>query len=146
MSSLQSFLADSTIKAATTLETALLKLPEDKRNWKPAKDARSALDMVAECAIMNNSVIHMINGGDFPSDWAYIYYKDQIAALCEDWPTLQNLLHENASKVAEVILAIPSADLNHREDLADILSYPYWNMSYHEGQINYLAALLGCLD
>jgi len=30
--------------------------------------------------------------------------------------------------------------------LAQIISYPYWDMSYHEGQINYLASMLVCLN
>jgi hypothetical protein len=29
--------------------------------------------------------------------------------------------------------------------LANIIAYPYWNMSYHEGQVNYIASMLGCL-
>ncbi len=29
--------------------------------------------------------------------------------------------------------------------VAQIASYPYWNMCYHEGQINYIASMLGCL-
>jgi hypothetical protein len=29
--------------------------------------------------------------------------------------------------------------------LEQIVSYPYWNMCYHEGQINYIASMLGCL-
>ena len=27
-----------------------------------------------------------------------------------------------------------------------MITYPQWNMTYHEGQINYLASLLGCLE
>jgi hypothetical protein len=26
--------------------------------------------------------------------------------------------------------------------MADILTYPLWNMAYHEGQINFIGALL----
>jgi hypothetical protein len=26
--------------------------------------------------------------------------------------------------------------------LEQIMSYPYWNMCYHEGQVNYIAAML----
>jgi len=32
------------------------------------------------------------------------------------------------------------------QSLAEVMAYPYWNMSYHQGQINYIASLLGCLD
>ena len=29
--------------------------------------------------------------------------------------------------------------------LAQVIAYPHWNMSYHEGQINYIASMLGLL-
>jgi hypothetical protein len=28
---------------------------------------------------------------------------------------------------------------------AQMITYPHWNMTYHEGQINYIASILGCL-
>lgn len=144
--SLQEFLATSTITAAGNLEKALLRLPEEKRNWKPDPDSRSALDQVAECAIMNGRAIEMICSHVFPDNWAYLAYADQIRELVEDWPKLQTLLHENAAKVAEVIRTVSNDALEQQEELADSLSYPFWNMTYHEGQINYLASMLGYLD
>ena len=30
--------------------------------------------------------------------------------------------------------------------MAQIIAYPFWNMCYHEGQINYITSMLGCLD
>jgi hypothetical protein len=29
--------------------------------------------------------------------------------------------------------------------LEQIAAYPYWNAKYHEGQINFIASILGCL-
>jgi hypothetical protein len=29
--------------------------------------------------------------------------------------------------------------------VSQILGYPFWNMCYHEGQINYIASMLGTL-
>ena len=141
--SLQEFLADATKQAAADLEKALLKLPEDKRNWRSSEQSRSALDQVAECAIMNERVIDMIRSQVFPANYAYIEYQQQIADLCSDWPTLQKLLHKNAAKVADVIRSVPDNDL---EAQSDSMNYPYWNMTYHIGQINYIASILGCLD
>jgi hypothetical protein len=150
---LQDFLATATIKAATNLETALLRLPEEKRHWKPSQNSRSALDMVAECALMNGNSIDMIAGRNFPADYAYLHFRHEIIELCADWPTLQKLLHHNTAQVADVIRAIPDEQINQPivmpwgdTPTADIISYPYWNMTYHEGQVNYLASMLGCLD
>ena len=146
---LQEFLADATIKAAADLEAAFLQLPQDKRNWKPSEESRSAADQVAECAIMNRSTIAMIQGSGFPADFAYITYQQEIAALSEDWSTLQTLLHENTAEVVKVLLAIPDEEIGGElaspwgaVPLNETLSYPYWNMTYHTGQINYIASLL----
>lgn len=141
--SLQEFLASTTIQAASDLEAILLCLPEDKRNWKPAATTRSALDQVAECALMNERSIAMMDRQDFPETWAYLEYQEQIAALTQDWPSLQRLLHESAVRVAAVIRTVPDETALAQ---ADTLSYPYWNMTYHIGQINYLTSLLGVND
>ncbi len=29
--------------------------------------------------------------------------------------------------------------------VAQMITSPHWNMTYHEGQINYIASILGCL-
>ena len=139
----QEFLALSTIQAAKDLEEALLTLPEDKRNWKPTAQSRSALDQVAECAIMNERVIDMIRLQDFSANFAYIEYHQQIAELCLDWPRLQRLLHANAAKVADVIRSVSDDDL---EAQTDSMNYPHWNMTYHIGQIYYIASISGDLD
>ena len=137
--SLQEFLAASTIQAAADLEEALLRLPEDKRHWKPSEQARSASEQVAECAIMNERVIAMIRLHDFPADYASVVYRQEIAALCSDWPTLQSLLHESAAKVAAVIESVPEEDAKAE---SDSMYYPAWNMTYHIAQINYIASIL----
>ncbi len=92
---------------------------------------------------MNERVIHMIRDQVFPANYAHIQYRQQITDLCSDWPTLQKLLHENAAKVAHVIRSVSDNDLAAQ---SDSINYPYWNMTYHIGQINYIASMLGCLD
>lgn len=136
---LQRFLADSTVKAAADLEAALLQLPEDRRGWSAGGEARSALHMVAECAIMNGSAVAMIERGVFPEDFAHVHFASEIAALARDWATLQRRLHESAAHVAQVIRQVPRQELPAQ---ADSMAYPFWNMSYHLGQINFIASLL----
>jgi hypothetical protein len=65
--SLQFFLANAADKAATDLEAALLRVPEDKRLFSAGGDARSAGDVVAECAILNGSTAHAIEMRSFPT-------------------------------------------------------------------------------
>jgi len=149
---LQDFLITATPKAAEALETALLRLPEDKRNWSPMGDARTALDMVAEVAMLND-IADMVRTRAFPTDFDMDDYMEMKAALIGDWSKLQPMLHSSTAVAVETIKTVPDEDLEIEIPmpwgpftLAQIISYPYWNMSYHEGQINYIASMLGCLE
>ena len=150
--SLQGFLMRATQKAADDLVAALLRVPEDRRSWSPMDKGRTALDQVAECAILAGSTADLIGtrkwtmGEDFS---AFIKAKDELA---QDWNAVQALLTTNVAKVIEAIRDVPDEDLTVSiampwgpMTLDHILAYPYWNMSYHEGQINYIASMLGCL-
>ena len=151
--SLRSFLAEAAVNAAASLEAALLRLPEDRRNWSPGGDARTAADLVAECALLNLSTATLIRTRRFPDDFDMAAYEREKAALAaSDTAALLALLHENAKTVAEAIRSAPAEDLDVEipmpwgpVTLAGLIAYPYWNMSYHEGQINYVASIIGCL-
>ena len=152
-SRVQEFLADATLKAAADLETALKRLPEDKRNWSAMGSARSALDMVAECAMLNGSTMDMLKTKVFPADFDMETYAQQKQALVENPDGLLELLHTNTAVAIEKIKAVPDAELDATiampwgtYTVAQTAAYPYWNMSYHEGQINFIASMLGCLD
>ena len=153
MKTLQNFLAQATPKAAEDLETALLRLPEDKRNWSAGGDARSALDMVAEVALLNGTTAQTLENRRFPDDYDFAVYAQSKAELAQDWPTLKTMLDENTARVVEAIRAVPDEDLAVEVPmpwgpmtLAQLMSYPFWNACYHEGQINFIASLLGCLE
>ena len=150
--SLQDFLANATQKAAADLEAALLRLPADKRNWSPQGDARTALDLVAECAILNGSTVDIIETRTFPADFSQPEFQRAKAELSQDWNALQSLLQENTTRVVARIRTVSNEELRVEVEMpwglmnmTQIISYPYWNMSYHEGQINYIASMLGCL-
>ena len=64
--SLQVFLTAAPHKAAADLVTALLRLPEEKRDWSPAETARTAIDRVAECAILNGKTASLIRTRIWP--------------------------------------------------------------------------------
>lgn len=149
---LQNFLATATPKAAVDLEKALLRLPEDKRNWNAMGKARSALDMVAEAAILND-VTEIVETRTFPSDFDLEEYEYSKQELAQNWDALRSLLHENAARTVATVQTLSADDLETPIQmpwgpmtLAQIIAYPYWNMSYHEGQINFIASMLGCLD
>lgn len=129
-----------------------MRLPEEKRSWSAGGEARSALDMVAECVILNGSTAETIQMRASPAASAYATYSRDKADLCENWPALKTLLDENTTRMVEVIRALPDEELSVEVQmpwgamtLTQLASYPYWNMSYHEGQINFIASMLGCM-
>ncbi len=149
---LQEFLAGATQKAADDLKAALLRLPEEKRSWSPMGEARTALDQVAECAMLNGSTANLIQSRTWPKDADMSEFFRAKAELARDESAVLSLLQENTEKVIGVIRSVPDGDLAVEVQmpwgpmtLAQIVAYPYWNMSYHEGQINYIASMLGCL-
>ena len=150
--SLHNFLAKATAKAAADLEAAFLRLPEDKRDWSAGGTARTALDMIAECAILNGSAAGLLVSRVFPPNFDFAAFALAKTELAQDKDGLLPLLHANANKAIEVIRTVPVADLDIEIAMpwgpitvAECMSYPYWNMAYHEGQINFIASILGCL-
>ena len=146
---LQEFFVTATRKAMTDLEKALDSLPEDKRNYSPGGKARTAADMVAECAILNGITAQVVverkMTGEFNME-EFTKTKDILARKPE---VLHTLLHSSTEKFIAAITSVPIDDLGVEIDLpwgkmtiAQVLAYPYWNMSYHEGQIYYIGSML----
>ena len=151
---LQDFLADAAEKASASLVTAFLSLPADRRAWEPTDTARSALDQVVECALLNGTSADLIVTRR-PND-DYPYHRLHAEAQARGWEYVRALLAENTQRVAAVIRDVPDDALDaevalpwnlayhwERQTLTQVLAFPYWNMMYHQAQINYIASLLG---
>jgi uncharacterized damage-inducible protein DinB len=150
--SLQSFLAQGTKTAVADLITALERIPQDKRAWSPAPTARTPLDQIAECALLNDNTASILTRKE-AKDFDFAAYLKTKAELANDEDRVVALLKSNTEKVIAVIAAMPDEDLEIEVDLpwgkmtlAQIASHAYWNTCYHEGQINYLASILGTLE
>lgn len=146
---LQDFLAASTQQVATDLVAALLSIPEDKRNWSPGAKARTALDMVAECALNNGYTADLVETRQWTMNDHDAYLREKVALAAGSWEALHTLLQDNTQKVIAIIRAVPDEMLGvevptpySTGPLSGIMVYPYWNMSYHLGQINYIASIL----
>jgi hypothetical protein len=109
---LQNFLAESAQKTAGDLKEALHRIPADKRNWAPAETSRSALDQLAECAILNGQAVEMLHSRQWPTDFDMDDYMREKAELARDENAAIALLDENTAKVCEAIRALPDEDLN----------------------------------
>lgn len=145
---LQDYLATATRKASADLAAALLRLPEDKRGWSPGEKSRTALDQVAECAILNEYTAELIQTRTWQADW-FADFPAAKAKAAQDWGTLQARLQESAARVAAAIADVPDEALadeiqlfGRTMALAEVMARSYWNMTYHEGQIVYIGSLL----
>ena len=155
LNSVQEFLASSTQKAADDLITALDVIPSEKRSWKPSSAARSAIDQVAECAILNGSIVNMIENRFGPPAEFMAKFVSVKEALAQDEEAVRALHETNAALVVAAIQAVPDEELETdiplpwgpktwgTMTLRDICAQPYWNMTYHQGQIVYIASLMG---
>lgn len=147
---LQSFISAATTKAANDLISAVENLPEDRRTWSPLEKGRTALDQAAECAILNGFSADLLKSKSFPADFSFDEFSAQKAELAKDWSAVKALLLSNTSTAVSVIEAVPDSDLGIEIEMpwgnytvAQTMAYPYWNMSYHEGQTNYIGFLAG---
>lgn len=151
MSSVQAFLAEATRQAADQLIAAFERIPEDKREWSPIGGARTALDQLAECAILTGVTAELVEGRAWPAESANAYMEDK-SKLVQDAAAIAPLLAKNTARVVAAIGTVTDSELEQKIDTAfgpmswqQLITYPYWNMSYHLGQINYLGSMLGCL-
>ena len=151
--SAQEFVATTTQKVAADLEEAFLRIPVEKRNWVPQGESRTAIDQLAEIAMLNGSTADLIRTKTFAADFDMKQYIAAKTQLTQNPDAVLALFHENTPKVVAAIREVADADLNiavpmpwGTMTLTQIIGYPLWNMSYHEGQINYIASMLGCLD
>ncbi len=138
--------AKMTAQAAGKIESAMLKMPEEKLTWKPEQGARTILHQIAECACINKMAAGMLATQQMPAD-----FREQLDASFAHNDTRDKTiasLKEGTALLTAAILAFPAEKLDSEialpwgsHTLADMVFMPYWNMSYHEGQINYIQTL-----
>jgi uncharacterized damage-inducible protein DinB len=150
--SLQTFLARAIAKANADLEAALMRLPEDKRSWAPAETSRTPMNQVAEVALIGQCIADTIENRQYPASFTMDEYMRQIKILEQDWREIRKQLSQATSRITAALQSVTDDDLKSEIKtpfgvltLEQVVSYPYWNACYHEGQINYIASMRGCL-
>jgi hypothetical protein len=148
-SNVQQFFAKLTEKAASDLEKAYLDLPLNKRDWCPGGSTRTANDQIAECAILNKHTAVLLTDAS-KYDFDYAGFTSMKTNLAANPAELLEQLKKNSAAVADAIRNLPDEKLADEftfpwgaMTMEQIMTYPHWNMSYHEGQINYIATLVG---
>lgn len=141
-------------QAADKLVKNLHAMPADKQQWKPPSDGRSAHDQVLECAVMNGMAAKILNDQAFPNfetmDWGGMFAK--AAAENDTVEKLLGTLEKSTADLIAATKAFPADKLGESvmvpfdgstRTWAEVIFFPYWNMTYHEGQINYIQLLYG---
>ncbi len=145
---LQTVAAERTRKGARNLIRLLHATPAEKRHWKPLGCGRSVIEQVAECILVNRKWALTLRQGSYTRLPAEAV--QQIEAACREATQAESLLQESADELAAVILALPDGQLEKpitapfgTYSVAQCCLLGYWNMVYHEGQINYIQTLYG---
>jgi uncharacterized damage-inducible protein DinB len=147
---IQLYLSLRTKKIAEEMKAAYENIPEDKRSFAPMDMGRSAIDQLAEVAMLNMNVTNTITTHTVDIDFEQ-YFKDK-AALSADPSGAMAKFEESIPIVCDAIAGASDDDMEKviqfpwgPMTILEIVGYPLWNMSYHTGQINYIASLIGCL-
>jgi uncharacterized damage-inducible protein DinB len=146
---LRHFLADATQKAARDLTEAFLALPEDMRRWKPGFGTRSAADQFAECALNNGYAAELIQSGRFTSKSAEDIANERADLATREADDIIQKLNCSVHLVIETLHNASDERLMQEVELrwgkttlTETAAYPYWNMTYHLGQINMIRSFM----
>lgn len=147
----QEYLAGAAQKSAVDLTKAYLNIPEEKRDWSPGEKARSAQDMYAECVLLNSYTADTITDQAMSGSMES-FKRDLTEVKALTWEQMHAQFEASVAKIMAAIGGVAEADMDIVIAMpwgpmtpAQLITYPHWNMTYHEGQINYIASILGCL-
>jgi hypothetical protein len=118
----------------------------EKITWSPNEKGRTALDQVAECIVIGNMLLALLEGTAplaykpdvFQSAKDAIDTKEKATTLCTTIAERLALLV--AQQTTEQLNTIVDTPFGPRSTIR-LLMLIYWNNGYHEGQINYIATL-----
>ena len=132
-------------------------IPADKLNWKVEDSGRSAMDIFQEVAQAPTYAVPMLATRTCPDFNPETFGK--MKAERAEWDTVEKCeakLKQNLNSLFESIRSFPDNELateidlpfveGMRQSMADIMAYPYWNTSYHLGQVCFIQTLYGDWD
>lgn len=125
-------------------------LPEDKQDWQPNPESRSALDQLQEIAVVFQGIPDAVTNRKLvmtQEDYAnYMVERKKVTDVAK----LEKMTREGTVRLLEFVRTVKPEELGDSVEMpwpgnftvADLLGYHNWNMAYHEAQINYIAGLL----
>ena len=144
-------------RAVTDLFRSAKAMPEDRLNAKSAESCRSPLELLQECA-QSLKWAPMLLKSDGPPNFDPEAFEKARQERAQ-WTTI-DACEEAARKIlAETLDYIenyPESDLDRmialpfmpdlKLSVAEILASPYWNLTYHLGQINFIQTTYGDME
>lgn len=150
-------LIQMTDKAGKEFLVNIRAIPADKLTWKPLDAGRSALDLLQEVAQSPTYVIPILEMRQVP-DYSPEMLAETVAER-QKWDTIEKceeVMAANHARLFEIIRNFPDEDLQQTvhlpfaggfdQTMAEIMSYQYWNLSYHLGQVCYIQTLCGDME
>ncbi len=141
-------LRESTQRAHRLLTNDLKAIAADKANICPGGCARTALNIVAECASVNAMAATVLSGGEFkrPS-------PEEREAHLNSFDTTDKVLAYLDQETQHLLEVIDTIDESTFGDEMSpfgrpmtrfgVAGLPSWHMMYHDGQLNYIQSLHG---
>lgn len=146
----QDFIADETMRSAEGLIHQATKMGE-KATWKPLDEGRTALDQVAECALICASMVDVLKNWKMPEFTPEMIAEYETSKAALSMEEASAMLQEKTAELCDVIRAIPDDQLEGTMQFwgpepwarVGVMGYHNWNMVYHNGQLNYIQTLYG---
>ena len=117
-------------------------IPEEKLDWMPGGEARTARQLLEELVTTTTFTAQMIRDMKMP--------EMTEEKLPKSITELEKLHKAAITDFLKAVSEFPEDKLQEKLDLPwgnltffQIISYPYWNMMYHFGQISYIQLLYG---
>ena len=143
----QQLTARQTQHAARDVIAAAKATRPDKVTWEPLEQGRTVLAQVIECGMANLKWANILR------TFTYSNLPPELRASFADIDTLTTAtarVEATAQELVGVLLAVPDERLDTEIEtewgpynVAEACLHAYWNMIYHEGQINYIQTLYG---
>ena len=132
------------VEGLTKATTAL----GDKATWSPLDKGRTAVNQVAECALIAGMVTGILNAKSMPpTDMSG--FGQAVAEVATSPESVLALLATNTDALCAAVATMTESDYEisvtmpwgNQMTLSEVVMLVYWNNVYHEGQINYISTL-----
>jgi hypothetical protein len=147
----QDYLAAETMRSMEGMIRLVSGMAEDKVIWSALEEGRTALDQVAECALICESLLDVIPTRQMPDFTPEMVAEYEASKKAMSMDQAVHRLRAATSALGDLIGAFPDGELESTMKfwgpepwrMVDVLGYHNWNMTYHVGQINFIQTLYG---